>query len=1429
MIAGSLEIQMLANMAELKKQMDQGVGIVKGASEQMQKAADLAGKALGLLGVTLTIGAFTGFIRNAIDSAAALDNLSKRTSVSVKELSSLQLSYKLAGMSNDAMGSSMAKLSQQMSEGNVGLRALGVNARDAAGNLRTPTSVLMELSDKFAAMQDGAGKTALAMEIFGKSGAEMLPMLNGGSEGIREMTAMAEKLGIVIEDETAAKAAQFNDTLDLLKLGVQGVGSRVAVQLLPTLNNLVGSFLETMTSGERLNGVANALAAGMKILYSAGIGVTEVFNTLGKSAGAGAAALIAVLKGNFSEAKGILDQAKTDITAGWDSSATAIRKAWSDESDTTVAAAAQIIKSNNDILAQQKAREEAAKKASAAAGKAAADHAKQIQDAVNVLDGLLAVDSGLSKDFQKNWDALNLAYKEGGKSLEDLQKAQAVLLAQQPAMKKAAEEETAAWKAYREERQKVGEEIQKSAGELEKGNEELRKEIQLIGKSKKEQQEILRARREAVILAKEATVAELERKEALGAADMVQLVALKNEIEQLKERNSLLSLKGVVEQSDQAQQELRNQFQQTMKQAEDWFTSSFLDMINNGKSGWKAMCESLKNSFLTLVVKAIYKALAEPFVVQIIGSFLGVSGENAAALLGGSSSSGGMTSGVLNNLGTLGAGAQAAFGLSAGASTASLIGANAVGAMGGDALGTLIALNGSWAGVGTGAAAAGGATAATGGLMSALSSIPVWGWIAAAVVAAIGWIVGNDDSGTPHSGSIGSYNAETGYQQVQNGTELGDVGIDMGMIYGGEEMAKIPETISKGLVDVLDTMSTTFGRDAGYTVTTGFADDSSKDGAWGGLRIIGPDGQDLVNWDDDRTSKWAPREFANGEEGLEEYLMAVAVDTRKAMMESMDLPTWAKDILGSVSDEDFNLDALQNLVSQIGQIQAVFDGLADTLVGFSNLSSEAMGKLMDASGGIEQLSANASTYYENFYTQEEKVGKQREAINKTLQDLGLEEIDLSAENAREQFRALVEEQLALGDSSAETVAALLALSGAVAQVTITAEDAAEAERERAQAAIEAAEAQKEAALQAMGLSVDSLVSGFLTEVNEGRGASAGAWLADTIAAGFEQAIYGQAIEIIMNSIVDGVITPVVTAAMTGAVVSEAVSDAAIETMVANARAAAEALNILLNDPEFKKAMDVVLGIVKDLGNSIGASIPKMSTYKASTTNLANSYIVATKATDAAAEAAKKLADTMKTLADAIVDEIKRIRGEVAGTGAAGFASMQSQFAIATAQARAGDEEAAKALPGLSKDLLELAKTNMRSSADLKYFQATTAASLQATVEAMAAKFGFDVPAYADGGFHAGGWALVGERGPELAYMPPSHIYTAPQTRELMSGGGNEGWQYVASELAKTNERLRNVERHARKTAEVLEGFEKVGTPVVNHRGTKLEVKEEVAA
>ena len=383
---GAIEIQMMADLARLRQDMDQAKGIVGTGASQMQAAANGVKAAFAALGLGLSVAGIAAFVKQGIDAADAANEVAQKTGLATKEVAGMQLAFKQGGVSADTMTSGLAKMAKQMVEGNDAFDKLGIKTRNADGTMRSVKDVIYDTADAFAGIKDGAAKTALSMEIFGKTGADMIPVLNGGSEGLREMADMADKLGLTIDENTAKAADQFNDQMELLGMGVQGVSRQVAAQLLPTLTSLSASFLESMTSGDTLRKVAEILSTALKGLYTGGVLIVEVFNTLGKVIGGAGAAIVAVLNGDFKSAANIGKAAAADIKQGWSSSAAAIGRAWDDTGNASVKAMAAMLPKQRDITMQTKAGADASK----AAASEAAKHAKEVAALTEKLGGQIA-------------------------------------------------------------------------------------------------------------------------------------------------------------------------------------------------------------------------------------------------------------------------------------------------------------------------------------------------------------------------------------------------------------------------------------------------------------------------------------------------------------------------------------------------------------------------------------------------------------------------------------------------------------------------------------------------------------------------------------------------------------------------------------------------------------------------------------------------------------------------------------------------------------------------------------------------------------------------------------------------------------------------------------------------------------------------------
>lgn len=284
-VVSDVEIRLRADIAQLRQDMERARREVGGAMDRIGNMARTAGAALGAIGAVLGAGAFVGFIKGAIDATDAVSDISQKTGLAVEEIAGLQLWFQKGAMEAGMLETTMAKLSKNIAEGGADFAKLGISTKTATGELRANAAVLADTADKFAAMQDGTAKTAIAIQLFGKSGADLIPMLNEGSAGLREMNEMAEKLGLTFDQKVVDQAGEFNDTLDFIGMAAQGVGRKVAAELLPTLQSMAGSFLKLITEGDGVRKMAQGIATGFKVLYTAGVSIVALFNAVGKTIG----------------------------------------------------------------------------------------------------------------------------------------------------------------------------------------------------------------------------------------------------------------------------------------------------------------------------------------------------------------------------------------------------------------------------------------------------------------------------------------------------------------------------------------------------------------------------------------------------------------------------------------------------------------------------------------------------------------------------------------------------------------------------------------------------------------------------------------------------------------------------------------------------------------------------------------------------------------------------------------------------------------------------------------------------------------------------------------------------------------------------------------------------------------------------------------
>lgn len=262
--------------------------------------------ALGGIAAALSAGAIVAGFRNITQE---LDNLSKSAQIvgtTVEKLSALQYAGGLAGLSTEDIDKGLTRLSAQLEEARQGgkeaeevFRSLGVAINDGA-NI---DEVLARIADRFASFADGSAKTAYALDLGGKSFAKWIPLLNEGREGLQEAADEAQRLGRVIDTDTAKAAEEFNDNIDRLKESLKGA---LVVSLADTIKYLARFSDEIVRAVQNLGqlnsggAVLSGIATALETVAVIGVNTAYVLKGIGNELGGIAAQAGALARLDFS-------------------------------------------------------------------------------------------------------------------------------------------------------------------------------------------------------------------------------------------------------------------------------------------------------------------------------------------------------------------------------------------------------------------------------------------------------------------------------------------------------------------------------------------------------------------------------------------------------------------------------------------------------------------------------------------------------------------------------------------------------------------------------------------------------------------------------------------------------------------------------------------------------------------------------------------------------------------------------------------------------------------------------------------------------------------------------------------------------------------------------------------------------------------------
>lgn len=239
------------------KRVDCGIGKIGRSFAGISRASKSLASSLAtpLLSLSALAGAggfsLTGAISQFTELGKSVNDASKKTGASVEALQKLQFAAKRGGLSTEEMTKAMAKLSSTMGNALSGKSAeaatlfkrLGINLRDANGQIVSSADVMRGLAEAIKRNENPAVRMRILTTIFGEQMARnLIPMLVNGAEGLDEMATKAEKLGIIIGKETAEQASHLGDVLGDFGLVLKSLQVRIAAQLAPIIEKITLKF-----------------------------------------------------------------------------------------------------------------------------------------------------------------------------------------------------------------------------------------------------------------------------------------------------------------------------------------------------------------------------------------------------------------------------------------------------------------------------------------------------------------------------------------------------------------------------------------------------------------------------------------------------------------------------------------------------------------------------------------------------------------------------------------------------------------------------------------------------------------------------------------------------------------------------------------------------------------------------------------------------------------------------------------------------------------------------------------------------------------------------------------------------------------------------------------------------------------------------------
>ena len=230
----------------ISKTDEKASGVASTLGKGVKTAAKWGAAIVG--GATAAAGGMMKFAQSAASTTDNVDKMSQKIGISRQAYQELDFICSQSGTSVDKLGAGMKSLRGAMANDKNAeiFNSLGVAITDADGKLRDSEAVMWDTMNALQGVSNETEKAVLAQKLFGKSGTELMPLLNGESGSIDEMKNKAHELGLVMSDEMIDNGVALTDSLDQVKRAFSAIITQLGGAFMPVIKQVadkVQSFL----------------------------------------------------------------------------------------------------------------------------------------------------------------------------------------------------------------------------------------------------------------------------------------------------------------------------------------------------------------------------------------------------------------------------------------------------------------------------------------------------------------------------------------------------------------------------------------------------------------------------------------------------------------------------------------------------------------------------------------------------------------------------------------------------------------------------------------------------------------------------------------------------------------------------------------------------------------------------------------------------------------------------------------------------------------------------------------------------------------------------------------------------------------------------------------------------------------------------------